>query len=678
MITQNVYMYDFEKACFDDISNYTHFAGGIIIKLIIKSGLEHDTVLFDIPGTAGAEFKIINVETEKENFTGNRISEKHFTGYQISENYIQYGDESGVVPVIRFKLCFESEHVEWKWQTLDLPLTLYDAYEKDVYCIFDGVRFWVVFNGERVNYNYPYGVLPKPTGNVVVCNAEIAKVEYSNDIRLCKRTIKKKTINKKMNYYSPYGHNTFAGDAVNFYHDGIYHLFYLADSHHHRNRWRCGAHHFEHIITKDFVTWTEVDPLFEITEQWQNTGTGTMFWFKDKYYFSYGLHTDRAIADNKLPIADMKKYFEENGKTKTASFAELMEKGIYPAGSAISVSEDGITFKSEDIVTNFVYNPSVYAMGEHLWMFSGGKVWTADSPMGPWTVMMENFPPCGETAPMRNSDECPSFFEWNGYKYLIMGFTGFWRTDKNSNEFFDSASRGSDIYDGLAVPMAVRTDDNRVIMTGWLAGIRWASVLVHRELVQFENGDLGSKWLPELMPDTEFVSSINNKAIDYWFDDRISYFLSFRIKKGKTDKLAIRVVDKPGKVCEFKLDFESHLAQFATTTLDNEKMCEEITPLYKAVKQEGVSGMCVAITPAKVPALCGDYSIANVDIGNDEFVLKMIVHNHKKMNTTIIDVEIDGQRTMITNRAGFFPVRIYAIKTGGVTFEQTDIYKADI
>lgn len=62
-----------------------------------------------------------------------------------------------------------------------------------------------------------------------------------------------------------------------------------------------------------------------------------------------------------------------------------------------------------------------------------------------------------------------------------------------SDDVFILVGEGYDIYDGLAVPMAALCSDNRAIIAGWIGGIGWGSALVHRELVQFENGILGTK-----------------------------------------------------------------------------------------------------------------------------------------------------------------------------------------
>ena len=160
-------------------------------------------------------------------------------------------------------------------------------------------------------------------------------------------------------------------------------------------------------------------------------------------------------------------------------------------------------------------------------MYSGDNIWESDGMDKPWKIIKSGFPPCGHGTKMLNTGECPSFFEWNGYKYLIMGVTGFWRTEKDSDEYIDYAAKGYDIYEGLSVPMAVKTDDGRVIMAGWLGGAGWGSCVVHRELVQLEGGNLGTKWLPELFPKTEYLCDIEGLTAE--ITPKKSYYLYIKL-----------------------------------------------------------------------------------------------------------------------------------------------------
>ena len=46
--------------------------------------------------------------------------------------------------------------------------------------------------------------------------------------------------------------NVFVGDCMPYCHNGVYHVLYLKDRHHHRSKWGKGAHQWSHISTTDF------------------------------------------------------------------------------------------------------------------------------------------------------------------------------------------------------------------------------------------------------------------------------------------------------------------------------------------------------------------------------------------------------------------------------------------
>ena len=57
--------------------------------------------------------------------------------------------------------------------------------------------------------------------------------------------------------------------------------------------------------------------------------------------------------------------------------------------------------------------------------------------------------------------------------------------------------------DGVAVPAISEIPGRRFLMAGWI-GIRgWGGPLILRELVQYADGRIGSKWMKEIMPATE-------------------------------------------------------------------------------------------------------------------------------------------------------------------------------
>lgn len=99
-----------------------------------------------------------------------------------------------------------------------------------------------------------------------------------------------------------------------------------------------------------------------------------------------------------------------------------------------------------------------------------------------------------------NPDICPHLFEWNGWYYLMAGYTtrsGVW---KSRNQFGPWALQKSTRLDLLAVPKTAEFTDGRRIMAGFLEDRGWGGNLVFRELVQHEDGSLGTRFPPEMIP----------------------------------------------------------------------------------------------------------------------------------------------------------------------------------
>lgn len=238
---------------------------------------------------------------------------------------------------------------------------MYDITKKNLYIVFDGVNFRLVYDGVVVNNDFPFGILGEPTGKKVKASGEIiSDIAFSVEISKAKYYRKTEVLDRKLNFYTPNGHNNFIGDVVNFYRSGIYHLLYMPDRHHHANRWGCGGHRFEHMITRNFIDWEDVGPIWNVTEQWQSAGTGTMFFHNGKYYAAYGLHTDRTMPRDRVCNREIAEYAKSRGETKTITYEELKKRGMYPSGANYSVSSDGVHFTCGEKVFSSCENPSIF------------------------------------------------------------------------------------------------------------------------------------------------------------------------------------------------------------------------------------------------------------------------------------------------------------------------------
>jgi hypothetical protein len=246
-------------------------------------------------------------------------------------------------------------------QLVRLPMSLPNVKNKLVTVWFNGTYLRLLQDGETLNENSGVGDLCE--AKRVVCNVDvqIAKVQKST------RTFRQEESDVPADFYDPHGFNTNAGDAMTFFHNGVYHLLYLPDRRHHRSRGGAGAHNFAHITTKDLITWEEQEPVNDIEHPYETFGTGMMFEADGKYYVSYGLHTSR------YPSGKFGEPFvSEDGNTFfSRTFQEVLGAGEMPMGATLSVSDDGLHFERTERLFHGSQNPSIYKTKDGFLLYGG-------------------------------------------------------------------------------------------------------------------------------------------------------------------------------------------------------------------------------------------------------------------------------------------------------------------
>jgi hypothetical protein len=80
----------------------------------------------------------------------------------------------------------------------------------------------------------------------------------------------------------------FVGDCLPFFHDGVFHFYYLRDRHHHKSKAGLGAHQWAHSSSPDLVGWTHHPLAIPITEQREGSiCTGSVFCNEGTWYGFY-------------------------------------------------------------------------------------------------------------------------------------------------------------------------------------------------------------------------------------------------------------------------------------------------------------------------------------------------------------------------------------------------------
>src|SRR5580704_2629662 len=106
-------------------------------------------------------------------------------------------------------------------------------------------------------------------------------------------------------------------------------------------------------------------------------------------------------------------------------------------------------------------------------------------------------------------------------------------------------------------------------MAGWTSIRGWGGNLVIRELLQFSDGRIGSKWMDEIIPETGKPATIAAKLAETTAVpvDSQSFLLTFDVQPATAEKgrLGISFLPHRGEEpsCELQIRLDDGRAQFA-------------------------------------------------------------------------------------------------------------------
>lgn len=568
-----------------------------------------------------------------------------------AQNYSAFQKGEGPISVLEARISLSStNHTNWTGLTIGIPLGMLsnpDA-EHEVVLQFTGVRWTLYIDGELLDNEYPYGY-PRwnPTTHWQMDPRMISEAALFVPAITPQSVKAKRARTAPIAYWSPVGHNTWVGDVATLYHQGRYHVFYLFDRRHHGSKFGQGAHYFEHLSTADFRTWTEHEPATPLEYQWECIGTGTPYVRNGKLCLAYGLHTERIHPDDQTTLPAQLAYLKEHGRTGTFG---RNAAGV-PIGATYSVSADGVAAFSK--TWDFYHpcrNPSVYTTPDgHLRMLAnhhGKGIWEEDATDGGWRPIRPDFPPGGD---------CTFYFRWDGFDYIIGGFTSLWSKPASAPEtaYESVVAKGLDFYDGLNVPAISEIPGSRFLMAGWVGVRGWGGVLAIRELLHFPDGRIGSRWMPELVPATR--APFVREALVSGTRDLVvpagPCLVSFDVVPNTAGVSHPRVAATflPSKghasVCEFQVLVAERRAQFASVG-------------------EGTEGFAAPLKSLREGGQAAN-SIENLLGMDGSFHVRIAVKGSAKLGGTVLDAEIAGQRTMISYRPD--------LEVGGIRFQSEGV-----
>jgi beta-fructofuranosidase len=307
-----------------------------------------------------------------------------------------------------------------------------------------------------------------------------------------------------MQYFKPVAPNAFAGDAMPFSHNGVFHLFYLLDHDHHQSLDGLGGHQWAHASSRDLIRWEHYPLAIGITEPWEGSiCTGSAFATQDAVYGFYATrHRDhKQYLD--LAMSHDGIHFVKRTPTPLASPEAHTSPYHYRDPF---VFRDPATGRFHMLVTAMLASPELEGYGGYLAHLSS-------SDLQEW----EEGEPC-LVSPYPGAPECPDLFEWNGWTYLLFSHDLITRYRmiptppagtpvlpagwlRPSNDILDSPR--------AAVMKTAPFGANRRIGVAWIGTreqgcdggkLQWGGNLLFRELVQHADGTLGTRFPPEMGP----------------------------------------------------------------------------------------------------------------------------------------------------------------------------------
>ena len=595
--------------------------GSFSIKLTANlKGFSAEERLLEIPG-----FLVVNLR-------------QHDPGDRRRQNYPAFPMPDGSVPVLEATLTLHSdEHPDWREMTVGIPLAMLKKPEgaHEIALNFTGVRWSIYVDNEVLDNDFPFGYPPWTGRQTWRMNTEYIKEAaiYLPGVNVQAKRPQASISAYNIQYWLPPGHNSWVGDVVTFCHNDRYHVFYLYDRRHHQSKFGKGSHYFEHLSTTDFRIWVEHAAATPIEEQWECIGTGTPFLFNNKLHLSYGLHTGRIYSEEKTTWPQQWEYLKQNGRT--GSFNRANAHGI-PAGATYSVCTDGVSsFRKSGVTFHPCQNPSVFTdpSGKLRLLANAGSngIWESHSIDGGWKCIQPGFPPGGD---------CTFFFRWGKFDYIVGGFKGLWSKPSGAPDsaYEDVVAKGLDFYDGSNVPSITEVAGGRYLMAAWIPIRGWGGTLVMRELMQFPDGRLGSRWMAEITPpvqeakvlSADVSETIESQAFHH------SFLLSFNVKptaagKGKFGTTFLPDVGVRDS-CAFEIGIHDQRAQFAPGLLTG------FAASQKTLREGGS------------PNEACNYAIENL-LGVDKpFSVRILVKWSRKLGGSLVDAEIAGQRTMLSYR----------------------------
>lgn len=302
---------------------------------------------------------------------------------------------------------------------------------------------------------------------------------------------------KNMQYFKPKG-NLFVGDCIPFYHNKTYYLYWLLDSAHHAALNGLGGHQWVLSTSTDLITWKHHPIVLGIDEDWEKSiCTGSVVYANNQFYAFYATRLINAEGkvNEQLSYAISKDgiHFKKQKPNPFYTSAPGYSKRDFRDPKVIVDSTGNFHLfvsSSFDSSINRADGAMVHLVSKDL------KKWDVKQPL---IINQQDVP------------ECPDYFFWKGWYYLIYGRGGntFYLKSREPYGPWEYPSSQALDEDWSNVVKTAEFTNGRRIAAGWIPSKnenkdngheRFGGNIVLREVIQLEDGSLATKFAPETVP----------------------------------------------------------------------------------------------------------------------------------------------------------------------------------
>lgn len=426
---------------------------------------------------------------------------------------------------------------------------------------------------------------------------------------------------KNLQYWRPEG-NLFVGDCMPFYKDGRFSMYWLLDSAHHASLGGLGGHQWALSTTTDLKNWKQEPIVLGIDEQWEKSiCTGSVVYYKGKYYAFYAT---RLINDSKIN-EQLSYAISKDG----IHFDKQKPNPFYTSAAGYSkrdfrdpkVFVDEKTGEFHLFVASWKENSALRHQG-------GSLVHMTSKDLKNWTVLDPVL--TGQSS----VPECPDYFLWNGWYYLVYGDNGDtyyvmsrspygpWQEPRYQalNESWVNVAKTAAFKNGRRIvgawiPSRDQNKDNN--------GERFGGNMIFRELIQEPDGTLSTKFPEEMIPASRALLNLNIKA-------------DAAAKVGGPDNVSINTTSGIGSAHTENMPVNCHI----TMEIDPGASIADYG-FYLRADDQADHGYRVSFSPNDKTVWLGNTMIRAVD-GLDKPVKLDII-----MKDDIIDMSVNGKRCIV-------------------------------